>query len=216
MTQTIYNYNAQTGEFISGCLADESPLEPGVFLLPAHATDVIPPATADRQVAVFFDGHWTAQADWRGAALFSTADGRPVTITDIGVTPADVGATEAPRPGPAYVWDGYGWMLDEALAAQLVAQAKADQIKAVAAQVQAHLDAQAVALGYDNIFTAVTYATEPAVPKFQNDGIALRTWRSLVWAKCYEVLDEIEAGTLDPLDASQLLALLPTFSQGQG
>lgn len=97
----------------------------------------------------------------------------------------------------------------------LAAQAKAAQIRAVAAQVQAHLDAQAVALGYDNIFTAVTYATEPAVPKFQNDGIALRAWRSLVWAKCYEVLAEIDAGTREPLDAAQLLALLPTFSQEQ-
>lgn len=97
----------------------------------------------------------------------------------------------------------------------LAAQAKAAQIQAVAAQVQAHLDAQALELGYDNIFTAVTYATEPAVAKFQNDGIALRAWRSLVWATCYEVLAEIDAGTREPLDAAQLLALLPTFSQEQ-
>ena len=215
MTTMIYNYNAQTGEFINAAAADESPLERGVILLPAHATDIKPPATAPHQVAVFDGAQWALMADWRGVPLTSTANGQPVTITEIGTTPADAGATETPRPSPAHVWGGYGWMLDDALAAKLEAQAKAAQIQAVATQVQAHLDAQAVALGYDNIFTAVTYATEPAVPKFQNDGIALRAWRSLVWAKCYEVLAEIDAGTREPLDASQLLALLPTFSQEQ-
>lgn len=215
MTKMIYNYSAQTGEFINAVAADESPLEPGVILLPAHATAVKPPATAAHQVAVFEGEQWALKADWRGVTLTSTSTGQPVNITEIGTTPADVGATETPRPSPAHVWGADGWTLDHALAAMLDAQSKAAQIQAVATQVQAHLDAQAVALGYDNIFTAVTYATEPAVPKFQNDGIALRAWRSLVWAKCYEVLAEIDAGTREPLDAAQLLALLPTFSQEQ-
>lgn len=215
MTKMIYNYSAQSGEFINAVAADESPLEPGVILLPAHATGINPPAAAAHQVAVFEGEQWALKADWRGVTLTSTSTGQPVNITEIGTTPADVGATETPRPSPAHVWGGYGWTLDDALAAELDAQSKAAQIRAVATQVQAHLDAQALALGYDNIFTAVTYATEPAVPKFQNDGIALRAWRSLVWAKCYEVLAEIDAGTREPLDAAQLLALLPTFSQEQ-
>ena len=54
--------------------------------------------------------------------------------------------------------------------------------------IQGVLDSQAKLMGYDSIHTAVTYADEPAVVSFQDDGIALRSWRSLVWAKAYELL----------------------------
>jgi hypothetical protein len=35
------------------------------------------------------------------------------------------------------------------------------------------LNSTAFARGYDSIATAISYAEEPAVPKFQNDGMAL-------------------------------------------
>ena len=40
-------------------VADESPLEPGVWLVPASATAVEPPTAPDGEVAVFADGSWT-------------------------------------------------------------------------------------------------------------------------------------------------------------
>lgn len=64
-----------------------------------------------------------------------------------------------------------------------------EQIRAATvALVQAHLDAAARELRYDSIESAITYADEPVVPKFQAEGQAFRTWRSLVWAKCYAIL----------------------------
>lgn len=77
--------------------------------------------------------------------------------------------------------------------------------------VQSHLDAQAQQYGYDSIFSAVTYADEPAVPQFQQEGQALRAWRSLVWARCYELLGEVQAQTRPVPSGEELIALLPAF-----
>ena len=81
--------------------------------------------------------------------------------------------------------------------------------KALGDAVQAHLDAAAQARGYDNIFTAVTYADEPAVAKFQDDGKVLRAWRSNVWDKCYQVLAAVQSGKQPTPTAEELLASLP-------
>jgi len=71
--------------------------------------------------------------------------------------------------------------------------------------VQRHLDAEARALGYDSIATAVTYADEPAVAEWQEQGIAFREWRSRVWAAAFAALEQ------QPLPSPQeLIALLPT------
>lgn len=62
------------------------------------------------------------------------------------------------------------------------------------AMVQRHLDSVVGDRGYDSIYTACTYADEPAVAKFQAEGIAARRWRSQVWAYCHHVLDDVLAG----------------------
>ena len=123
-TQTIYNYLPQTGEFVSDSEADASPLEPGVFLIPAFATTTKPPIKADHEIPVFSDGQWHLQADWRNVALYNTTDGSTVYISEIGKTPADLQATDQPRPTPAHVWKDGVWVLDTALQAQHFADAK--------------------------------------------------------------------------------------------
>lgn len=77
--------------------------------------------------------------------------------------------------------------------------------------VQGVIDAKAQSLGYDNILTAVSYAEEPADPKAQAEGQALRAWRSLVWVKCNEILNQVLAGDRDAPTEAELQALLPTF-----
>lgn len=88
----------------------------------------------------------------------------------------------------------------------------ADQRKAaLIVAVQAHLDATARAHGYDNIYTACTYADEPAVAQFQAEGQALRAWRSQVWAYCHAVLAAVLANERAEPDAATLIAELPAL-----
>ena len=77
--------------------------------------------------------------------------------------------------------------------------------------VQSHLDASARARGYDGILSAVTYADDATVSTFQTEGIAFRTWRSLVWAYCYAQLDAVLAGTRTCPTAEELIAELPAL-----
>jgi len=76
-----------------------------------------------------------------------------------------------------------------------------DQASAI---LESTLDNKAKEYGYDNIKTAVTYADEPIVEKFQLEGIEFRKWRSLVYAYGYEQLARIESGesiTLEEFEA---------------
>lgn len=95
------------------------------------------------------------------------------------------------------------------------APTQAQVINALTAAIQAHMDTAAQQAGYDNLQSAVTYAEEPAVSKFQAEGQAFRAWRSLVWARCYELLAEVQAGERAPLTAAEVLAELPALDLPQ-
>jgi hypothetical protein len=88
-------------------------------------------------------------------------------------------------------------------------QTDAEKIAAVQRRLQRVMDDAARALGYDDIKTAITYAEEPAVPKFQAEGQAFRTWRSLVWAACYAHPAMSGAAPFPTPDEAE--ALMPTL-----
>jgi hypothetical protein len=73
------------------------------------------------------------------------------------------------------------------------------------------MDAKAQAYHYDNLTTAVTYAEEPSVPKFQEEGQAFRAWRSQVWASAYSILAEVQAGHRSFPTVAEVPSLLPPF-----
>jgi len=50
-----YTYNPITMELVGEASVDESPLEPGIFLMPAYSTDVVPPEFNIETHICYFD-----------------------------------------------------------------------------------------------------------------------------------------------------------------
>ena len=73
--------------------------------------------------------------------------------------------------------------------------------------VQAHLDAAAKALGYDDIVSACSYAG--AVNPFQAEGQSFVAWRGAVWSYCYAELTKVQNGTRSAPTITGLIAELP-------
>lgn len=109
-------------------------------------------------------------------------------------------------------WTGQGW---EKLASAPAPTQETESPEATAARyeaaVQAELDKAARARGYDSLFTAISYADEPAVPRFQADGQAFRRWRSLVWEYAHTVLNAVLAGERQQPVLEAFLAELPAI-----
>lgn len=109
-------------------------------------------------------------------------------------------------------WDDYQAWLATGNApdpAQTQEQALEELSSTFEQAIQGRLDAEARARGYDSIATAVSYAEEPAVAKFQEDGKTLRAWRSLVWAYAYQELGKVKAGERSIPTLDDFLAELP-------
>lgn len=102
-------------------------------------------------------------------------------------------------------------MMPEEIDAHLNPQPTAEQIIAqYTAAVQKRLDDFARTRGYDNILSAATYATSTN-PKFAVEGQYAVEARDATWAKCYEVLAEVEAGTRPMPTLEELMAELPVL-----
>lgn len=69
------------------------------------------------------------------------------------------------------------------------------------------INKQAQDLRFISIDEAMTYVDEPAVPRYQQQAIALRRWRSLVWAIVEDVID---AGQL--FEVEDVINSLPQFT----
>lgn len=55
----IYHYDFESGVYLGEGVADPSPLEEGVWLIPAQATEIAPPKISLGKYAAFKDGKWT-------------------------------------------------------------------------------------------------------------------------------------------------------------
>jgi hypothetical protein len=94
--------------------------------------------------------------------------------------------------------------------ADTIAQLTRPAVTEYVAAAQAMLDEKARERMYDGILSACTYATS-LNPKFKAEGQACVEWRDAVWARCYELMDDVESGALPQPTVQGLLAMLPTM-----
>ncbi|QGA51057.1 hypothetical protein [Pseudomonas brassicacearum] len=78
-------------------------------------------------------------------------------------------------------------------------------------QTQVFMDEKAREAGYDSLLTAISYAEEPTVAKFQNEGRAFRAWRSLVWAYANEQVELVISGARPQPAIDDFLNELPAL-----
>lgn len=92
----IYNYSPITREYTGMSLADPSPLEPGNYLIPAHATTTAPPATiGEHEVALFgVSGEWEIVPDYRGVTAWVPTTREEVVVERVGVTLEEMGLVD--------------------------------------------------------------------------------------------------------------------------
>lgn len=76
----IYHYHSDTGVFLGEGNADESPLEPGVWLVPAYATPIEPPHVESGYYCVYNGHGWELE-------LIPAPEPEPVPDIEPNLTP---------------------------------------------------------------------------------------------------------------------------------
>ena len=94
---------------------------------------------------------------------------------------------------------------------KLAALARADLITEYTVAVQKMLDRTAQTRGYDSIFTLCSYVNSTN-DKFASEAKAGVAWRDAVWAKCYEIEAQVDAGTIPAPSLEELLKMMPSIN----
>jgi len=93
----IFRYATVSGEFAGDSTAAESPLESGVFLVPAFHTAVEPPEVSSGYAAFWNGSAWALVEDHRGETGY--INGTAFVVTDLGAYP-EGWSTTPPAPDP--------------------------------------------------------------------------------------------------------------------
>jgi len=196
---TIYNYDRETKAFISENEATESPLEPGVFLIPADATTIPPLEIIDNKVPCFVAGVWTQNDDLRGQTVYEIETKMESVIDYVG--PIADGFTEL-EPTEFDVWNVDKWEVDADAELQSV-------IKTMNSGIQAHLNTQAQLLRYDDINSIGKYVGYDN--EFRVESEKLGAWAG----SCWKVAEQIETDVINEVreipTLEEVILELPTY-----
>lgn len=97
-------------------------------------------------------------------------------------------------------------------AAEIAAEKAAAERQQVVGAVQSWMDDEAKTRGYDGILSLCSYATDPNA-RFSAEGQAGVDWRGAVWAECYQILADVDAGVRPaPESIDALISELPVMT----
>jgi hypothetical protein len=113
----VATFDPVSGELLGRTSADPSPLEPDVWLIPAHSTLDNPPEPGAGLALVRREEAWVEVEDHRGATVYHTGTGEARQWGLLGALPSDY--TLAAPLTEFDTWQDDHWQLDEA--AQLAA-----------------------------------------------------------------------------------------------
>lgn len=185
-----YKYDSNTCEFLHEVLCQESPREPGKFLIPANATTVSPPEEQAGKARVWNGSLWEYVTDNRGKTMYSVTNSRQ-TSTMSNILGADVpeGWTLTPPPDAENKYTFVGeWLPQsvEELRAQLENQLWGN-----------YKTYQRTYVDPEDLTLANTCAAGGSAK-----GAAVQQWVLELWARYYEVKDQLAAAeTLEALRA---------------
>ena len=111
-----------------------------------------------------------------------------------------------------FIEDKGDWYEVVAIPAPTPEEQQAILIERFRSAIQSWMDGEATKLGYDSILSVCSYINT-GNPKFDAEGEGFRKWRSAVWARGYELIDEVIAGQREvPDDPADVIALLPELT----
>lgn len=101
-SKQMYGYDPSNGIYAGIATAFESPLQPGVFLIPAHCVEESPlDLIAANQTARIVQGVWQAYPDFRGQLAYRADTGAPQPVLFAGsLEEQGLTLTEPPPPTP--------------------------------------------------------------------------------------------------------------------
>ena len=156
----VCNVDPASGEFLGACAADPSPLEPGIWLIPAHSYSIQPPELkAGFAAIVTQDGkHWDQVVDHRGVTVYRTADGEAQAWTRLGELPEDF-TLQAPT-SDFDIWNGSAWVVDQVARGKALRQSGAHKqallVRYATLRISTLQDAVALEMATDAEATALT------------------------------------------------------------
>ena len=107
-TKVVYQTD-HLGIYTGKTVADRSPLEPDVWLIPGGCVEVAPPPVPAKKAALWNGRKWQLVDSYQGLTVYNTATRAPMVIEHAGALP--VGYTlEVPAPGQ--IWGKGHWVDD--------------------------------------------------------------------------------------------------------
>lgn len=131
-TKTVYQTNP-LGVYVGPVQADESPLEPGVYLVPGGCVTEPPPLAPELKAPRWNGKSWDIIDYLDGLQVYHTVSGQPTTLQ--GSEPMPAGYTMK-KPGPGQIWKRGRWVDDQAT---ILADHQRIQLDAITANCAAYI-----------------------------------------------------------------------------